>query len=74
MRGAVDPREILRKEIRAARLRSGLTQAEVSARLGRPQSFTSKVEAGERKLEFTEAIQLCEVLGFDPHWLVERVR
>lgn len=74
MRGVVDPKEILRKELRAARLRSGLTQAEVSAKLGRPQSFASKVEAGERKLEFIEALVLCEILGLDPHLLVDRLR
>lgn len=74
MRGVVDPKEILRKELRASRLRSGLTQAEVSARLGRPQSFASKVEAGERKLEFTEALRLCDILGLDPHRLIERFR
>ncbi|SFS87564.1 helix-turn-helix domain-containing protein, partial [Brevundimonas viscosa] len=35
----------------SARLEAGLTQAEVAARLGKPQSYISKVEQGERRLD-----------------------
>jgi transcriptional regulator with XRE-family HTH domain len=40
--------------LRAARERAGLTQAEVARRLRRPQSFVSKCEAGERRIDVVE--------------------
>lgn len=43
-----------------------LTQAEVAARLGRPQSFVAKYEGGERRLDVPEFIEVSEALGTDP--------
>jgi len=40
--------------LRAARKLAGLTQVEVAQRLGRPQSFVSKCEAGERRVDAVE--------------------
>jgi transcriptional regulator with XRE-family HTH domain len=40
--------------LRAAREQAGLTQAEVAKRLRRPQSFVSKCEAGERRVDVVE--------------------
>lgn len=51
----------------AARENAGLTQAGVSARLGRPQSFVAKYEGGERRLDVVEFVQICVALGVDPH-------
>ncbi len=73
MRAFADPRDALRKELRGARLRRGLTQAEVSEKLGRPQSFVAKIENGERRLEFTEALRLCAILEIDPKDLIDRL-
>jgi transcriptional regulator with XRE-family HTH domain len=47
--------------LREARRLSGLTQAEVAARLGKPQSFVSKMESGERRLDFVEVVLLSEI-------------
>jgi transcriptional regulator with XRE-family HTH domain len=58
----------------AARERAGLTQVEVSARLGRPQSFVAKYEGGERRLDVVELLQVCSALGVDPHQLVDAMR
>lgn len=49
-----------------ARKRAGLTQAELSARLQRPQSFVSKYERGERRLDVIEFGQVAHALGLDP--------
>jgi transcriptional regulator with XRE-family HTH domain len=54
----------------AAREKSGLTQAEVSARLGRPQSFVSKYENGERRLDILEFVQVCNALETDPQAII----
>lgn len=59
--------ELLRQE----RNRAGLRQTELAARLGRPQSFVSKYENGERRVDLVELRQICEALGLR---LVEFVR
>jgi len=40
--------------LREAREEAGLTQAEVAAHFERPQSFVSKCESGERRIDPTE--------------------
>jgi transcriptional regulator with XRE-family HTH domain len=49
-----------------ARSDAGLTQAELSARLKRPQSFVSKYERGERRLDVIEFCEVAAALGIDP--------
>ncbi|MEH2423515.1 MAG: helix-turn-helix transcriptional regulator [Nostoc sp.] len=43
-----------------------LTQAELSAKLELPQSYVSKYERGERRLDLIEFLQVAEVLEIDP--------
>ena len=50
----------------AARKRQELTQQTVADLLGKPQSFVSKYESGERRLDVIEFIHLAKVLGDDP--------
>ena len=52
-RGSSDEQDFLRR-LRRARLDDGLTQVEVARRLGRSQSFVTKVETGERRLDVVE--------------------
>jgi len=40
-----------------------MTQAQVAARLGEPQSYVSKYETGERRLDFVETVLVCDALG-----------
>lgn len=49
--------------LRAARLAAGLTQAEVARNLGRPQSYVSKCESGERRMDFVELARFARVCG-----------
>ena len=51
--------------IASTRKAAGVTQAELAARLGRPQSFVSKVERGERRLDVIEFCQVAQALGHD---------
>jgi transcriptional regulator with XRE-family HTH domain len=44
----------------------GLTQMDVASRLGRPQSFVSKYESGERRLDVVEFIEVIQALDSDP--------
>ncbi len=55
------------------RLAAGLTQVALAARLRRSQSFVSKYETGERRLDMIELIEVAEALGVDPAALVREV-
>lgn len=55
------------------RRKSGLTQADLATCLGKPQSFISKYERGERRLDVIEFIQVMEVLGVDPAELIRQL-
>jgi len=50
----------------AARKTAGLTQQQVAKRLHRPQSYVSKYESGERRLDVIEFLRVARVLKFDP--------
>lgn len=54
----------------AARRAAGITQVELAARLDRPQSFISKVERGERRIDVIEFCQVADALGQDPAMLL----
>ena len=61
------PRQIkLRKLLRDLREKSGLTQADVAGRLGKPQSFVAKYEGGERRLSTIEFIDVVRALDVEP--------
>ncbi len=63
MLNIADRRQKLQDLIRTLRLEAGLTQAELAKRLGRPQSFVSKYENGERQLDFVELHDVCVALN-----------
>jgi transcriptional regulator with XRE-family HTH domain len=49
-----------------ARQAAGLTQRDLATALSKPQSFVSKVERGERRLDVLEFLTLCRLLDLDP--------
>ena len=51
----------------AQRKKAGVTQQELADRLGRPQSFISKYEHGQRRLDVVEFLAVARALGADPH-------
>lgn len=51
------------RELRAARKESGLTQVDLADRLGETQSFVSKCERGERRLDICEMRIFCQAFG-----------
>lgn len=56
-----------------ARREAGLTQRELSERLGRPQSYVSKFERGERRLDVIEFLEVTRSLEVDPHSMLEEI-
>ena len=57
--------ETFRNALKQARIDQGLTQKVVAERLNIPQSFVSKYENGERRLDVVEFIAVAEALGMD---------
>lgn len=57
--------EVFLQVLKRMRIESGLTQAQCSTALGRPQSFMSDVERGVRRLDTVQLRDLCLVLGTD---------
>lgn len=52
---------------------AGLTQKETARRLKRPQSFVSKYESGERRLDVIELIEVSDALGIDVRKLIDEL-
>ena len=55
--------DIFRELLKETRVAKNLTQADVAKSLGLPQSYVSKYESGERRLDFVETVLVCEALG-----------
>lgn len=55
-------RRIIQK-LKKARLDSGLTQKEVAQKLKKPQSYISKVEAGEQRIDILEIKEFSNLYG-----------
>jgi transcriptional regulator with XRE-family HTH domain len=56
------PDKVFRALIKQLRVSQQLTQKQLAERLGRPQSYVSKYELGERRLDFVETFLVCEAL------------
>lgn len=59
--------------MREAREEAGVTQISLSDQLGKPQSFVSKYENGERRLDVIEFLTICKELEADPHALIDKI-
>ena len=53
-----------------ARREAGLTQVEVSKKMGKAHSFASKCELGERRVDFVELQQLSKLYKKDLSFFV----
>lgn len=63
-------RELLIRE----RKRAGLTQVELSDRLGAYRTFITKIEKGDRRLDVIEFLAIADAVGFDPMTVLNQVR
>ncbi len=55
--------ELLLALLRQKRVDAGLRQADLAKLLSQHQSFVSKYETGERRLDILELRQICKALG-----------
>lgn len=58
--------------LKSIREEKGLLQREVADRLGTPQSFVSKYESGERRIDIPELRRICIVLEVSIDGLMNR--
>lgn len=49
-----------------ARKSAGLKQVDLANRLGRPQSYISKIERGQRGVDVIEFLEIAKAIGFKP--------
>jgi transcriptional regulator with XRE-family HTH domain len=53
----------LQRLLKQVRLGAGLRQEDLAELLGKPQSFVSKYEVGDRRLDVLEIRQICQAVG-----------
>jgi len=67
-----DPRRVaLQQSLRRLREAAGLLQEELADRLGKDQSFVSRFERGERRLDLVELDEIAAACGVDLARLVK---
>ena len=57
---------VLREFLTELRKKTNLTQEDLARKLDKPQSFISKYESGERRLDILEFIEIVFVLNQNP--------
>lgn len=62
----------LQRLLRQIRRGKGLRQADLAKILGKPQSFVSNYERGERRLDLLELRQICTAVGISLGEFVRR--
>ena len=65
--------EILQTLLRQIREEAEMRQVDLAALLGKPQSFVSKYESGERRLDLLELRLICTSLGISLAGFVTRL-
>lgn len=55
--------KVVLTRLKKARLDAGLTQAEVAKKLGHHQSYVSKIESGERRVDVVELNKFAKLYG-----------
>ncbi|WP_196108529.1 helix-turn-helix domain-containing protein [Brucella intermedia] len=54
----------------AARKDAGITQVELGKRIGQRQTFVSKFEQGERRLDIAEFVAVSRAIGVNPYEII----
>ncbi|WP_081307023.1 helix-turn-helix domain-containing protein [Edwardsiella tarda] len=61
------------KTLKARRIELKITQAQLAQVLGKPQSFVSKIESGERRLDIIEFVHIARQLSLDLNEVLEKI-
>ncbi len=65
---------LFREILIEARKEKELSQAALAEKLGRLQTFVSKYERGERRLDVVEFLEVAAALGLDPHKVLRKLK
>lgn len=65
--------KVLLQRLISARKEAGVRQQELAGRLGKPQSFVSKYERRERRLDVVEFVTICRALNVDARSIVGEI-
>lgn len=57
-------RKRIAERLKEIRLDAGLRQADLAEKLGEPQSYISRYESGEQRLDLIELSAVCRALNF----------
>jgi transcriptional regulator with XRE-family HTH domain len=57
--------KLLTEQLYELRIASGLRQQDLADIMSVPQSFVSKIESGERRVDLIELRQICKALNTD---------
>jgi len=63
--------KIIIQKLKKARQSAGLKQNEVAKKLGKPQSYISKIESGERRIDVVELKQLAKIYKKDINFFMK---
>jgi transcriptional regulator with XRE-family HTH domain len=55
------------------RLEAGLKQTDVAEALGKYQPLITSMENGQRRIDVVELLELAEIIGFDPHEVLDEL-
>ena len=69
-----EPYQRFLRRLRRARQESMLTQSQVAERLRRPQSYVSKCESGERRVDVIELAEFATLYGRKLEYFVGAVK
>jgi len=65
-----DYKEIINR-LKQARIDAGLSQQAVADKLGKPQSYISKIESGERRLDVAEIKKFATIYKKDVSFFIK---
>lgn len=64
---------MLQRALVEARHAGKMTQLEVASRVKKPQSYVSKYESGERRLDVVEFLDVCGALQIKPSVILQGI-
>lgn len=65
---------VFREMLSSYRKEANLTQQNLAEKLNKPQSFVSKYESGERRLDLIEFLEVAEALQFDVFEFIRKLQ
>ena len=65
---------VLQDILKRTREAKGLSQRNLSGKLGKMSSYIQKIESGERRIDVIEFLHICDLLEADEHSILKEIR